>query len=131
MRYLGVDYGEKRIGVALSDESGNMAFPKTILPNNKGAISQIAKICTDEKVCEVVIGESLSYKGEPNKIMEVAKKFAEELAQIVELKVNFHPEILTTQEARRLMGRSEPVDASAAAIILQSYLDKKQNVGAN
>ncbi|HEY4506140.1 MAG TPA: Holliday junction resolvase RuvX [Candidatus Paceibacterota bacterium] len=124
VRYLGIDYGEKRIGVAISDEGGSLAFPYKTVPNTVKKVEVIEKVCRKENIEHIVIGESLTYKGEPNVIMEEIKKFADIISEKVQVPVSFHPEILTTQEARRYAPSIyTKVDKEAAAIILQSYLD--------
>ncbi len=127
MRYLGIDYGSKRVGVALSDESGVMAFPNQVLKNDQGLILKIKKICDDEKVGEIVVGESLDYKGKPNPIMKKIDGFVAELKEMVKLPVMLEPEFMTSQEAVLIQGETEMHDASAAALILKSFLDKKAN----
>ena len=50
MRYLGIDYGSKRVGIAISDASGKIAFPREVLPNDKNLLTRIADLCAKEKV---------------------------------------------------------------------------------
>ncbi len=128
MRLLGIDYGEKRIGVALSDEEGRLAFPHSIITTDAHAISRIHDICKTERVNTIILGESRTYKGAENPIMKKSIRFKEELELATELPVFFEPEFLTSQEAKRGVeaGSKKLVDDSAAAIILQSYLDKIQ-----
>ena len=70
MKYLGIDYGKKRVGLAISDDLGNMAFPKAVLENDPELLKKIKEIILNEKVEAVVMGESKNFKGEPNKIMQ-------------------------------------------------------------
>ncbi|MDO8604257.1 MAG: Holliday junction resolvase RuvX [bacterium] len=127
MRYLGIDYGTKRIGLAVSDEGGILAFPYAILENTKGSIGEIKTICGHESVELIVIGESVDYKGEPNIVKKEVDKFIVSLKKIVSIPVVEEREFLTTQQARFYQTRRRRVDDSAAAIILQSYLDRKNN----
>ena len=146
MRYLGIDYGTKRIGIALSDEKGKMAFAHSVIPNlgKEKTAEKIKKICEENFVGKIVLGKSLNYKGEPNIIMEKIEPFKMALEKEIGLPVVYENETLTSAEARRPLGgerkrpptlskRKSPekekqarmkVDASAAALILQSYLDK-------
>jgi RNase H-fold protein (predicted Holliday junction resolvase) len=71
-----------------------------------------------------VVGESKDFKGHENPIMKEAREFAEKL-KAARLEVVFHPEILTSVEAEKLQGKNEMLDASAAAIILKSYIEIK------
>lgn len=126
MRYLGIDYGKKRVGVAISDESGKMAFPDQTLPNNKNLISEIVSICEKKEIKRVIIGESRNYSGKPNEIMKKAEGFGMALAKAAKLEVVSEPEFLTSHQASKIQGGSNQIDASAATIILQSYLDKSK-----
>lgn len=124
MRFLGIDYGEKRVGLAISDESGKMAFPDQTLPNNKNLISEIVSICEKKEIKRVIIGESRNYSGKPNVIMKESEEFSVALAKMTNLEVVNEPEFLTSHQASKIQGGSNQIDASAATIILQSYLDK-------
>jgi len=76
MRYLGIDYGEKRIGVALSDKNGQMAFAYGVLVNvgNEKVSAEIKKICAENSVGKIVLGKSLNYKGKRNKLARDLRK---------------------------------------------------------
>jgi putative Holliday junction resolvase len=131
MRYLGIDYGTKKVGLALSDEAGSMGFPHGILPNDGRLIDEVIDLVARKQVEAVVIGDSLNFDGNPNAVAKAAKEFGMLLERRTGLSVEFEPEMLTTQEARRgFDGLREPganlkeVDASAAALILTSYLSR-------
>jgi putative Holliday junction resolvase len=70
MRLMGIDYGEKRIGIALSDESGGFAFAHSVIANNKNAIKKIKKICEENNVRGIVLGKSVDYQGQPNPLIK-------------------------------------------------------------
>jgi|SRR3990167_9336723 len=138
-RFLGIDYGSKRVGLALSDESKTLAFPKTILPNDPNLFSAIKKICAEENIEAAVVGESLDKGGKPNPIMKEINKFREKFSKEINLPIYSEPEIWTSAEARRISVKARPspkgirpsldrrpVDASAAALILQRFLEKKK-----
>lgn len=127
MRYLGIDYGTKRVGVAVSDEGGTMAFPYAILENSKGLVGEIKTICAHEAVEMIIIGESVDYKGKPNLVMKEADRFIAELKEVISIPVKSEREFLSTQQARFFQSHRKRVDDSAAAIILQSYLDRKHS----
>lgn len=127
MRYLGIDYGTKRVGIAVSDEAGRLAFPYAILENNKGLMGEVKTICIKEMITDVIVGESMNYKGKPNLVMEEIERFVAELRESVAVPVVYEREFLSTQQARFFQTESKHVDDSAAAIILQSYLDRKNN----
>lgn len=137
MRHLGIDYGSKRVGLAISDDGGTMAFPYKILPNNMELLDTIHNICGQEEITAIVLGESRDLSGNPNKIMGSIEEFKHNLEAELDLPVYFQAEFMTTIEARGREGKESnnarktakqtiaPADASAAALILQRYLDKK------
>jgi len=123
MKRIGIDYGSKRVGVALTNDSGEMAFPKEVFLNDENLINTINLYIKENGVQEVVVGESKNYKQESNPISLDIKKFIESLKQKIDKPVYLHPEVLTTFEASRIQGKNDKTDASAASIILQSYID--------
>lgn len=127
MRYMGIDYGTKRVGVALSDESGSMAFPHSVLPNDATLIPALTKLIEKESVEEVVIGHSVDAKGQENVLQQHIDEFTGTLTLAVGVPIHLEPEQYSTQEALRTQGRTEKTDASAAAIILNSYLLKNNS----
>jgi putative holliday junction resolvase len=124
MRYLGIDFGTKKVGVAISDESGAMGFPHATFLNNTALASQLSHLIQKERIGAVVVGHSLDFHGNENPIMREVRVFVAELQKISGVAVYFEPEQLTSQEAKRIEGGSEDIDASAAAIILNSFLRK-------
>lgn len=126
MRFLGIDYGSKKIGLAISDEGGTFAFPFLIFKNfsKEDSVEKIVGIIKEKKIEKIVIGESLNLKGEENKILKDAKHFAEILKNKCGKEIYFEKEWLSTIEARRFEDRHD-ADDSAAAIILQRFLDKE------
>jgi len=127
MRYLGIDYGTKRIGLAISDEGGTLAFPYAILENSKSSLGEVKTICAHEGVETIIVGESMDYKGEPNIVKKEIDKFIVELRNVLGIPIIEEREFLSTQQARFYQMKRKRVDDSAAAIILQSYLDRKNN----
>ncbi len=126
MRLLGIDYGTKRVGIALSDETGVFAFPHSVLKNNKDLIKKITEICKREKVVKIILGESLDYKGKDNSIMRMVAVFKNILEKETGLNVVYENESMSSAEAERIQGKGEMLDASAAAIILKSFIDKQK-----
>lgn len=124
MRYLGIDYGKKRVGVSFSDESGTLAFPHSVLPCDNNLISKIKEIIQKEGVEKIILGKSLDFKGQANPIMEDINNFKTELEKETGLTVAWENETLTSAAAERGIGKDEMLDARAAALILQAYLDK-------
>lgn len=130
VKYLGIDYGTKRIGVAVSDDTGSLAFPLTTLASDREALSRVAALAKEHNVETVVIGESRNYKNEPNEVMEDIEQFKKDLAEVTTLPVTYEPEFMTSVQAMR-EGKTKDLDASAAALILQSFLDRMKNNGTN
>lgn len=124
MKYLSIDYGTKRVGLATSDDSGVMAFPLRVLLNSRSLCAHIAKICRDERIDVIVMGESLNFQNKHNSIMAEIIPFVDKLKTESNLPVVYMNEVLSSQEAMHLQGDNSENDASAAAIVLQSYLDK-------
>jgi putative Holliday junction resolvase len=130
MKYLGIDYGQKRIGFALSDPQESFAMPLSVFSHfvyMEDVAEEVEKICTRESVDEIVIGESKDFSGKENKIMNEVHNLKEELEARLKIPVHLHPEFMTSMEADRIQGKTEMRDASAAALILKSYLDVKHN----
>lgn len=129
MKYLGVDYGTKRIGLAVSDDDGSMAFPYTVVPNRGiiHAADDIVMACQNKRVDAIVIGESLDYALKDNPIMKHIRALAQHLREKINLPIYFEDETLSSAYAERDQGKNEMLDASAAAIILTSFLDKRKN----
>jgi len=121
MKILGVDYGTKRIGLAMSDESHGLAFPKEIIMNDANVFDRLAKVLKEKAISEIVVGDSLDFSGKPNKLAADIEVFIRELKNKFNLPVHKQKEFLTSVEARRY--HEGQVDASAAALILQRYLD--------
>lgn len=129
MRYLGIDFGEKRIGIALSDAEGDFAYAHSVVANGQHAITEIVALVKKEGVEALVMGESKDYSGKENTIMPCARAFAAELALAAGVPLYWEPEFLTSAEAGRIQGEGRMLDASAAALILKSYLGRTPRVG--
>jgi putative holliday junction resolvase len=135
-RALGVDLGSKRIGLAVSDRSGTIASPLSVLARSKSRrhdLSEIARIARDEEVEVIVVGLPLSMNGQHGAAATAAVREAERLATVVDVPVEMHDERLTTVSADRSMieadmrapERRRVVDKVAAAIMLQAWLDSR------
>jgi len=122
---IGIDYGTKRVGIAISDESNTLAFPYRVLPNNHLLVEEVVSIVDKEGIEGIVVGESKDFKGEENPVMANARAFVDQLERHTAAPVHFEPEYLTSFHAGHT---SAPhlKDASAAAIILQTFLDKEK-----
>jgi putative holliday junction resolvase len=134
-KIMGIDYGSHRVGVAFSDDGGNYAFPKTILENNNTLLERIAELAAEAQVSLIVLGEADNPAGGENTIVRRITIFKSALEVRLGLPVELVSEAFTSAEARRalearLQTRSTKevaVDAAAAALILQTYLDTIKN----
>lgn len=126
MKYLGIDYGSKKVGFAQSDDDGRLAFPLMISPNDKSLLKDTIELVREMKINVVVVGESVDGKGKPNAIAKEARKFALQIEDSIDVTVAFEKEWYSTVEARKQPGNegNHEVDDQAAAIVLQRYLDK-------
>jgi putative holliday junction resolvase len=124
MKYLGIDYGTKKVGIASSDDEGRMAYPALITENTKELVAEIKELCRELKIDEVVIGQSVNNDGKENPIMKEIREFAVFLEHAADLPIHFEKEWMTSVEAHKTHTTTRNVDDAAAALILQRYLDK-------
>jgi putative Holliday junction resolvase len=127
MRLLGIDYGSKKIGLALSNSEGDFAAPHSVIPAGKNAVEAIKKIISAQEVGEIVMGRSLNFKREENEIMKEITPFAELLGKETGLPVHFIDETLTSAAARRTQEADAMLDARAAALLLESFIAKRKH----
>jgi putative Holliday junction resolvase len=133
MRYLAIDYGMRRTGLAICDPGERMVSPLGVIRDPKGLIDRVVEIIGSEGVGEVVIGLPLNMDGSHGPQAQRSRAFAERLAQRVSIPIHFQDERLSSFEAgRRLaaIGRSgrkgrEMLDALAAADILERFLETR------
>jgi putative Holliday junction resolvase len=136
MRILGIDFGERRIGLAISDEQARLAVPLTTLDrrDDHTAILEILEIVRCETVGGLVIGDPVGLDGRPGTAAERVDRFASRLEAASGLPCQRVPETLTSREAERRLAaagvtprrRRERVDQVAAQILLQEALDKRR-----
>lgn len=124
MRCLGIDYGDKRIGVALSDEGGKFAFPFLTVENGKKAIDEIKKVCSEQGVDKIIMGLPLSFSMQETEQTQKVKEFSKRLGKEVNLPIEFENEMLTSKMAGKQGVGKQNIDESSAALILQSWLDR-------
>lgn len=133
MRILGVDYGHKRVGLALSDETGSIAQPLDYIDGGAPAkVSlELARLCDERKVEKIVVGVPLRLDGKPSEQTERTLVFIAELRRATTIPVGQWDERLTSVQAERALlegnvrrsDRKQKIDKLAAQIMLQSYLD--------
>lgn len=135
MRIMGLDVGEKRIGIAVSDLMGWTAQPHSVLVrrNLQADLEEIKKICTELEAEEIIVGMPRNMNGSLGPKAREIQDFAQKLQSFLKLPVGFWDERLSTVSAERILiqadvsrlKRRKVIDKMAAATILQSYLDSK------
>lgn len=134
MRVLGIDHGTKRVGLAISDEMAMIAQPLEYLDAQPTAklLSNLGEIVTQRGVGEIVVGMPRNMDGSYGPAAEKVREFVAALQQVVTVPIKSWDERLTSAQANRVLiqggvrraQRKEKVDQTAAAILLQSYLDR-------
>ena len=134
-RVLGIDVGSVRIGLAVSDETRTLASPLATLPNDPRTLwTRLAREMEDRQVERVVIGLPRQLDGSEGDAAEHSRRFAAELERRAPAVVEFWDERFTTAVAERSLiesgvrrrRRREVIDAVAAAVLLQSWLDARR-----
>jgi putative Holliday junction resolvase len=130
-RVLGIDYGEKRIGLAIGDTSIGIAHPHSVIESDENAIMEIAEFIKVEGIELIIVGLPRSLSGEEGIQAEAVRRFANSLHKITGIEIAFWDERLSSKEAEEILikmdksrrERKELADAHQAAVILQTYLD--------
>ena len=135
-RSLGIDFGEKRVGLALSDRSNLIASPFMTINyiNENDLVTQLKKIVIENDIENFVLGLPINMKGEDTAQTKVVRKFKKSLSSL-KLPIIYEDERLSSVSAKNSLilqniktGHNKPeIDKTAAAIILQQYLDKNSN----
>jgi len=139
MRVLGIDYGRRRLGLALSDEDGVLASPLPALHRDRSGsldrdIARLKRLIEEHNAAESVVGHPLNMDGSRGEMAREAEAFAEALRSATNRSVHLFDERLTSAEAERAMlegnlsrrRRKELRDSLAATLILQGYLDRSR-----
>ena len=133
-RLLGIDYGEARIGIAVSDPLGITAQPLPFIPNNEDSVKKLKVLLAKYDVKEVVVGLPKRMNGELGISAEKAKEFGARLENELGVRTVFQDERLTTKLVERAYHEAgtssremrKNIDSSAASVILQSYMGKQK-----
>lgn len=132
-RLMGIDFGEVRIGIALSDPLQIISQPYRVIPNNDNTISEIKNIIKSEEVRKIILGLPLNLDGEDTKKTLEVREFSEVLKSNVDIPVIFWDERYTTVEANEELKRMgygiaesrKVIDKVAASIILKNYMENQ------
>jgi putative Holliday junction resolvase len=130
MRLIALDVGERRIGVAVSDPTGTLATPHSVIQRRSKAkdFAAVARLVAELGAEQVVVGLPLSLNGEVGPQARRVTRYARALAQTLDVPVELYDERYSTVTADELLAESGrkrrvPIDAAAAAVILQDYLE--------
>lgn len=136
-KYLGVDYGDVRTGIAECDISGMLASGITTLKEGgmRNTAVRVAKEAEARSCKKIIIGLPKNMDGSEGERTEVIRAFANILAELTDIPIDFSDERMSTMVAYRYLGatetygkkRRDAVDTLSAEIILQSYLDRERN----
>jgi len=138
-RILGIDYGEKRLGIAISDDTNTIATPLQYIDNNKETLSALNKIIIEYNIKTLVVGLPINLDGSPSKSSKKVLNFCKYINKELDIIVHTTDERLSSVEAEnklRESGRSPNmfrnldrgiIDSASAAIILDSFMQKKGN----
>jgi len=127
IKYLGLDYGAGKIGLAIADSEIKLASPFKVLKNDQEFYDSFTRICKEEKIDKIIIGLPKGLKGTKSVQYKKVKKFIKDLQKKIKLPILEQDEKYTTQYAQRLLKNSKKKnidDDVAAMLILQSWLDK-------
>ena len=126
MKHLGIDYGAKRVGLAVTDTDGKIAFPREEVPNDDKLLAFLVRMVEQEKIGQIIVGDTRTHGGAANPVTQKAEQFVQKLAQATATPVELASELWSSIEASRYAPKGEEHNnAAAAAIILQRYLDSK------
>jgi len=134
MRYLAIDYGLRRTGLAVCDAEETMAFPLDVLHGQKDLVQRIGQIVVSERIDAIVLGLPLNMDGSRGPQAQQVLAFAQQLKQRIGIAIHLQDERLSSfgaQEKLQATGLSkakqrERLDAIAAAEILQAFLDERK-----
>ncbi len=134
-RMLAIDYGTKRIGLALTDPLITFSYPFKTIPNDKNLRKELSKIITEKNIDRIILGFPLSEAGEVEKITQIVLKFKENIEKWFKLEVILQDERYTSEMAKQIVLQSVTkkskrrdkglIDQNSAAIILQDYLKSR------
>lgn len=125
-RVLGIDYGEKRIGLALSDEEQKFSFEYDIWQNYE-FFERIESLIAEQDIEKIVLGFPLNMDGGETQKTQEVKEFKEHLLKQVSIPIEILDERLSSKMAAKIAGSDSEIDSLAAQIILENYLNKNRN----
>lgn len=135
MRYLAIDYGTKRTGLAVCDAGETIASPLAVVQGRKELIERVKRVVASEDIGAIVVGLPLNMDGTEGPQAKLVLAFAKELGRQIPIPIHLQDERLSSFEAEHKLNdigltrgkKRERLDALAAADILQSFLDEKSD----
>ena len=135
MKILAIDYGQKRLGIAISDALRITAQPQPWLPNSSKMFDELRKLIEEQNIVEIVVGLPLTLKGTASDMTREVEAFSKALEEKIAIPVFLQDERFSTMESEKLLisanvsreKRKEVRDSMVASIILQDYLERKQH----
>ena len=135
MRYLAIDYGTKRTGLAICDQAETIASPLTVIEDSKGLVERIAEIVKAESVEAIVVGLPLNMDDTQGPQAKLVLQFAEQLKKHLQIPIYFQDERLSSFSAEEKLSsadftrgeKKKRLDAVAAAEILEAFLEQKRS----
>jgi putative Holliday junction resolvase len=134
-RFLGLDYGGRRVGVAISDPQGLIARPldTLIVSSMKNTVEQVKNLIDENEIAGIVIGLPLNLSGQPSDLSQEAELFGSNLEKEIKQPIYFEDERFSSKQAeqvlhshgKKIKGNKGIIDRISAAIILQSFLDRR------
>lgn len=121
-KFLGIDYGDKRIGLALAENQGP-ALPFQVIQNDKNIWANLKDIIEQERIDKIVVGLPHSFSGQDNERQKITQKFIDHLKTFLDIGVEVVDEQLTSKLYEK-MGIKKDIDKYAAAAILDTYLSQ-------
>ena len=134
MRYLSIDYGKKRMGLAVCDPTETITSPLDVISNDEGLIKRIKQLIEVEKIGAIVLGLPFNMDGTAGPQAKAVKKFARQLKKQIKIPIHFQDERLSSFAAEEKLAefeiskkaKKERLDAVAAAGILDVFLENKK-----
>ena len=133
-RYIGLDFGGRRVGVAVSDPGGLIAQPydTLVIKNLDEAVSGVCRLVAEFDAAGVVLGLPLNLSGDDSDLSTTVRRFADRLRAACPVPIHFEDERLSSKQAeatlhamgKKIKGNKEKIDRISAALILQTFLDR-------
>lgn len=135
MKILAIDYGQKRLGIAISDALGITAQPQPWIPHGQKMFDEIRSLIDKNEISEIVIGLPLTLKGTASQMTLEVEEFSKKLSTFIDVPIVLQDERFSTMESEKILiaadvsreKRKDARDSMVASIILQDYLERKKH----